>query len=164
MAVELPRCCQAQGEGVEVDDVVQASFPAQAQSALAAVEVGSLKLGELAGEEGVDGDERDHEVVARVVEAVERAATRSEGSDPVGGQRGRHVSAAGEGDVAGRIAEDEAFALEGPEEAARRSVQAAGLVPAERLQGVFDVLLGDLAGSVRPSAIHASSVSPMAVA
>lgn len=55
--------------------MVQASHPAQAQAALAAVEVGSPEVGDLSGEEGVDGDEGDHEAVAGVVEAVQHVGT-----------------------------------------------------------------------------------------
>lgn len=113
VALEFPRGGQAQGERIEVDDVAHAPGPTQAQLSLAAVEIGSLELGELAWEEGVDGDEGDHEAVARVIEAVEQAG------DAVGGQRGRHGSAAGEGDAAGGIAEDEAFTLERPEQRAQ---------------------------------------------
>lgn len=106
MTLEFPHCGQAQGEGVDVDDVAQASRPAQAQSALTTVEVGSPEVVELSGEEGVDGDEGHYEAVAGVVEAVQEAG------DAVGGKPGRHRSVAGEGDSAGGIAEGEAFSLE----------------------------------------------------
>ncbi|MFJ3422019.1 hypothetical protein ACIPN8_37420 [Streptomyces sp. NPDC086082] len=53
MALEFPRGVKPQGEGAEGDDVVQASRPAQAQSALAAVEVGSPEVDELSGRGGL---------------------------------------------------------------------------------------------------------------
>jgi hypothetical protein len=57
--------------------VVHASRPAQAQLALAAVKVGSPEVSELSGEKGIDGDEGDHEAVARVGEAVQEVAPGS---------------------------------------------------------------------------------------
>lgn len=103
------------------------------------VEVGQVQAGELEGAEAMDGDQGDDEPGQRAVGPVEQAA------EPVGGDRGGQPPDGRQGEPAGGVAEDEAFLLERPEQAAQRGEQVPSGVARVPLEDVTNVVCGDLA-------------------
>lgn len=74
------------------------------------VEVVEQQMALVVGAQSVHGGEHEAEPVAGVGEAVESTTQH------VVGQRSRQHDGGGQGDSAGRVAEDELFAFEGPKQ------------------------------------------------
>jgi hypothetical protein len=110
---------KAQGKSVEAHDAVCASrWPPDSEPAAGPVKVGQAEASEFDRTERVDGDQRDSELRRAGGCPVEQAA------EPVGRQRLRQPAGTGDGNAAGRIAEDQALAFERAEQRPQRGLQA----------------------------------------
>ncbi|MET7738173.1 hypothetical protein ABZT02_43860 [Streptomyces sp. NPDC005402] len=110
---------------------------AHAEGGAAVVEVVQQQMALVVGAESVHGGEHEAEPVAGVGEAVESAVQH------VVGQWSRQHDGGGQGDGAGRVAEDESFPFEGTEQGAQGGGPGLGGFSLDRFEGLLDVGTGD---------------------
>ncbi|GDY69896.1 hypothetical protein SAV14893_092890 [Streptomyces avermitilis] len=118
--------------------MVGASGAADAQSSPGSVEVVQEQARQVFVREGVDGHEGDDQLASGVLDAGQETL------EGVARQRGREPWSGGQGDVAGGVAEDLAFAAQRAKERPERGVDrmpAGGFGP---IEDGGDVAAGDL--------------------
>src|SRR6266536_1254482 len=151
-AFAQPCASKAQGELVEDHDAICAGpWPADGEPSAGPVEVGEVQAPKLHGTQRVDGDQRDRELRHGGGRPVEQAA------EPVGRQRPRELAGTTDPDAAGRVAEDQALALERAEQRPQRGLHPVRARAGAALEGGLHVVCCD-----RPQAIDLGALTPLA--